>query len=59
MGMIINLTNRPTSTPIKIQNRILLPKELNHKKYSKKTMMRKYRKPIAKNKMAPFKSSLI
>ena len=58
-GMAINLINKPVSTAIKVQNRIVRAVGFNQSTYSIKRVTIKYNKPMAKNKMVPFTSSLV
>ena len=55
--MAIKRISRKTSTTIKIQKSKVLAVGFNHKKYSKKRVKNKYKKPKERNKIVPLISS--
>jgi len=55
---MMNLDNRKSSTEINNQNKMVLAVVLNHKIYSTKSVNKKYNNPMAKNNIAPLRSSL-
>ena len=59
IGIAMKFTTKAISTPTNIQKRMVLEIESSHKTDSIKSVNRKYNKPIAKNKIAPFMSSLV
>ena len=59
IGIAINRINKKTSTAIKSQNKIVLAVGFNHKKYSKKSVKKKYKKPNEKKRITPFINSFM
>ena len=53
-GKQINRKNKNNSTPTNNQNKMVLPAGFNHKKYSIKSVNKKYNNPIPIKKITPF-----
>ncbi|GAA4279547.1 hypothetical protein GCM10022259_42720 [Aquimarina mytili] len=58
IGIAIKRINKPASTDTNNQNKMVLPVLLNHRKFSISRMIKKYKTPIAKNRIPPRINSL-